>query len=180
MAIQIPGGKTGAFYSTGGGVNSDQDTELSKATGSSVAIVFDVGQRVNRMFYWGLQLAYAPSMSQPDCMTECKVTNFKIGADAMIHPHVEQLPPKVDPYLGFGVNYDQLTVAADSSAPVSVYGMEFMNIQIGADYLAARHVSIGGYFATSFGMYFGADLSNTKSVELHEWFTLGVRGAFRP
>lgn len=180
LGIQKPGGRLGALSSSGTGIVSNQDTTLSQATSGGFDLVIELGQRVNRMFFWGIDVMYAPSMTQPDCTSLCKNSNFRIGAEAMIHPHIGQVPPKVDPYLGFGVNYDQFSIGTETDMPITVYGMEFMNIQLGADYLVMPHVSAGLFFSTSFGMYFGADHSNTDGVGLHEWFTFGVRGAYRP
>ncbi|MDB4955810.1 MAG: hypothetical protein JWO36_3379 [Myxococcales bacterium] len=180
IADLIPSGKFAWLSSSGSGLNSSQDVTLSQATGGGFDLVFDLGQRVNRMVFWGIQVAYAPSMTQPDpCAYSCKNSNFRIGGDVMIHPHVAQLPPKFDPFIGFGVNYDQFTVGTESTMPIGVYGMEFVNVQVGTDYLVRPHVSAGVYLSTSFGMYFGADHSKTEGVQLHEWFSIGIRGAYR-
>ena len=57
--------------------------------------------------------------------------------------------------------------------------MEFANLQLGADYLVMPELSTGVFFSYSFGMYFGTENSDIHDKGLHDWITLGIRGAYR-
>jgi hypothetical protein len=179
LALQAPGGKLSALTSSYG-ITSDQNTPLSDFVGSGFDLVLDVGQRVSRTFYYGLQLSYAPSLSAGGVDPGTSIHDLRVGADIMVHPRVHSIPDAIDPYFGFGVNYDSLTITpAGGGTSVSVYGMEFANIQLGVDYLVTPALSTGLFFSSSFAMYFGADQADTQNAELHEWFTFGLRGAYR-
>jgi hypothetical protein len=176
LGLQAPGGKMSSL--TGGGFDNGQNTPLSDFTGSGFDFILDVGHRVNRTFYYGFQLSLAPSLGAGSGDPGTSIHNLRVGADLMVHPQIHTLPDALDPYFGFGVNYDSLTLSQGGTS-ISVYGMEFANLQVGVDYLVTPAVSAGVFFSTSFAMYFGADQADTQNAELHEWFTFGIRGAYR-
>jgi hypothetical protein len=180
VGYTTPGGKIGGLSSSSRGFATTQDTAMSDVVGGGFDYVFDVGHRVNRTIYYGLQVAYAPSLGTPGCDSGCTTNGFRVGLALMVHPRVHSLSQQIDPYLSFGVNYDQLSFGASgTSETIKFYGMEFMNLQLGSDYLVTPQLSVGAFFSTSFGMYFGADHAKTDNVALHEWFTFGIRGAYR-
>ena len=181
LGYQMPSGKIGDITSSRG-LNFDQTTKLGDVVGSGMNLVLDAGHRVNRTVYYGLSLAYTPSLGTKDCTPGCSFSDLRVGASLVIHPSVARVP-QLDPFIGFGVNYDQLTLSAKDSftgesQSFTFYGMEFLNVMLGANFLALPQLSVGGYFSGSLGMYFGADNSNTHHPELHEWYTLGIRGSY--
>jgi hypothetical protein len=181
LGYQMPSGKIGDITSSRG-INFDQDTKLGDVVWSGMNLVLDVGHRVNRTVYYGLALAYTPSLDPKNCPSGCSFSDMRVGASLVIHPRVAAVP-KLDPFIGFGVNYDQLTLSGPSGVTgeklsFTFYGMEFLNVMLGANFLVLPQLSVGGYFSGSLGMYFGADNSNTHHPELHEWYTLGIRGSY--
>src|SRR5207248_1657575 len=133
--------------------------------------------RVSRTFYYGFHLIYAPSLGTKDCSV-CSASNFRPGLNLQIHPSVSI--EELDPWFGFGVSYDVLSYnVPDVQTKGSALGMEFANLQIGADYLVMPELSVGAFFSYSFGMYFGFTDGNINDKALHDWITLGIRGAYR-
>ena len=176
LGYQMPSGKLGDITSSKG-LQSDQNTKLSDFFGGGMNLNLDLGHRVTRTIYYGLALSYSPSLSPKNCIGGCSVSDMRAGFSLVVHPHVARVP-QLDPFIGFGVNYDQLTMGVKNGPSFTFYGMEFLNVQVGANFLVLPELSLGAYFSGSGGMYFGADNSNTHHPELHQWYTFGIRGSY--
>jgi len=162
------------------GGNLAGDTSLGDLTGGGLMIGFDIGQRVSSHFFWGWQVSQGYiSAKDPSCTGGgCSLQDLRTGLLFRIYPHIANLPPVWQPYIGLGVNFDMLTASAPGATSDHVFGIECASLSIGTDFLALPNASLGAYFATSFGLYIGTDHDTIGSVAMHEWFTLGVRGAF--
>jgi hypothetical protein len=177
LGYVAPAGKTGGVSSYGGILNESDLPDLSKRASGGFDMIFDVGHRTSRIFYYGLQVALAPAMgSEPDGSS----LNVRVGPNLRVHPHLSFIPEKIDPYLGFGLGYDFLSFSSTSASPtISLHGMEFANILVGTDYLVLPTLSAGLFFSTSIGMYFANSDASFHLTSTHEWFTFGIRGAYR-
>jgi outer membrane protein W len=179
----------------GGGTNGSGD--LSKAISGDVPIWVDAGYRfpnlyIGGFFQYGIGFvpSSASSTSGATCGqngVSCSTSDIMLGVDA----HYHFLPGgPIDPYVGLGVGYEILGLKASGggqSASESVTGFQFVNLQVGADYKAMPNLGIGPFVMMSFGQYSGCSYSGAATAEgscsiqqqaVHEWLTLGVRGAY--
>jgi hypothetical protein len=172
--LQLPAGTLGDNFA------------LGDAVGSGVPLWFDVGHRVGRSFYYGFHVIYTPSLATPNC-SDCSASNFRPGLNFQVHPSVSSID-EIDPWFGFGVTFDSLSLkqppvegplGTSPGGSTTALGMEFANLQVGCDYLVMPELSAGLFFSYSFGMYFGYSDSNIHQSALHDWITLGIRGAYR-
>jgi hypothetical protein len=174
--LQLPAGTFG------------DDASLSDVVGSGLPLWFDIGHRVSRTFYYGFHIIYTPSLGVPDWCSGCSASNFRPGFGFQVHPSIQAVE-NLDPWFGFGVTYDSLSMKTPSiegpfgqtigGTSKTALGMEFANIQVGVDYLLMPELSAGVFFSYSFGMYFGYSDSNIHTMGLHDWISLGIRGAYR-
>jgi hypothetical protein len=111
---------------------------------------------------------------------------------ALVRPiHACGIHGDVDPWGGVGVGYAVLSSTytlsvADGGATVraTVNGFEFLNLQLGVDYKPTPSLGLGPFVLLSMGQFSncsdGARPVNCSITNqtLHEWFTIGVRGAY--
>jgi hypothetical protein len=173
--LQLPSGTLG------------DDASLSDVVGSGLPLWFDIGHRVSRTFYYGFHVIYTPSLGTPNC-SECSASDFRPGLEFQVHPSIQSVED-LDPWFGFGVTFDSLSMKSPpvegpfgqtlGGGSATALGMEFANLQVGADYLVMPELSAGAFLSYSFGMYFGYSDANIHKMGLHDWITLGIRGAYR-
>jgi hypothetical protein len=96
----------------------------------------------------------------------------------------------VDPWLGVGIGYEVLSSTASSDGTETTYtasGLEFANLQLGADLMATPRVRIGPYGRFSFAQYMtsnvqsdGSEVSSgpIENPALHNWLEFGLRIAY--
>jgi hypothetical protein len=154
-----------------------KDAPLGDVTSSGVMLGFDIGQRVSRRFFWGWQFSEGYLSPSMQFCTGCSLHDLRSGLLFRIYPQFD-LPRVWQPYLGLGVNFDMLSASAPGVDTEHVFGVECADISVGADFVAAPKVSVGAYVSTAFAIYIGTDHDTLGAVQLHEWFTLGLRGAF--
>jgi len=119
----------------------------------------------------------------------CSAHDIRLGFQAQYHVAPQAM---VNPWFGLGVGYELLTIGfsgAGQSGSTTAEGFEFANLQAGADIKALPNLGVGPFVSFSFGQY--GSVSNSGSVAeggsggdienkaIHEWLTLGVRGAFK-
>lgn len=160
----------------GGDLSSN--APLGDLTGSGLMLGLNIGQRTSSRFFWGWQFSEGYLSPNAQFCTGCSLHDMRTGLLFRIYPHITELPPVWQPYIGLGINFDMLSASAPGVDTQHVFGIECANIAIGTDFLALTNASLGAYFSTSFGLYIGGDHDTIGAVGLHEWFTLGFRGAF--
>lgn len=89
------------------------------------------------------------------------------------------------PWVGGGAGYEWSTLSASPSSGrvhATIRGWEYLNLQVGADYPAARRLSVGPYLLVSIAEYgegeLGGEGGDIRDRSLHAWLGLGVRGTF--
>jgi hypothetical protein len=130
-----------------------------------------------------------PSVSGVDCSAH----DIRVGLQGQY-----RFMPKesVNPWVGLGIGYEWLGGSISANTPLGsvegsfdVHGFEFLNLQGGADFKVADGVGIGPFLSFSLGEYTDGSVAATgagtvsgsgelANKSLHEWLTLGVRGAF--
>ena len=116
---------------------------------------------------------------------------FRIGVEGQY-----QLSPgeSMNPWFGLGIGYEILSLSAEGdtgvgttySSALSFSGLEFANLQGGADFRLAPNIGVGPFLSFSLGQYSscssevdGSDLDcEVEDSTMHEWIVLGARGTF--
>jgi outer membrane protein W len=167
---------------------------LGKTTGDDTALEFsnkfpiwlDLGYRITPSILVGLYGQYAPAT------LKCPTGFFCSGASVMRFgvQFLYGFAPDATfaPWAGLGVGYE-IANATLTNAGVErkfdLKGVEFLNLQAGADYMVSKSVGIGPFLSFSLGRYSTGSFEfegRTESggigkKEFHEWLVLGVRGA---
>jgi hypothetical protein len=180
----------------------EHGSALSDAFDGHVPVWLDVGVKLSPSVVLGAYGVYGYGIISRDdtgrhgCPSglDCAGHLFRFGPQLQV-----QLAPGqgVDPWLGVGVGYEVVSVSIRGTvnwfgsptqldASASDHGFEFLNLQAGVDFAAARQVGIGPFASWSLGEYTGCSEENAgRDIEcridyprLHEWLTLGLRGAF--
>ncbi len=195
----IPMGKA-----TGEGTNSN----LADGIKGMIPLQLDIGYRAIPSLMVGGYVMYGfgftgDSISE-DCDrlkglgvdASCSTHDVRLGIQAQYHFTPDG---KLDPWIGAGIGYEWLTFGVDfSSGGASVKtsttgnGVEFINLQGGADFALAPGFGLGPFLSLSVGQYSETstscdgsgctpDLTRSATIDkkaIHEWLTLGVRGTF--
>jgi outer membrane protein W len=176
-------------YGIPAGAVADGGQDLSAVFSGTLPIQLDVGYRFTPSFSAALFGSYAfgftSSQLQDVCRgqgIDCTTHDTRLGIEGFFH-----LMPgnQVDPWFGIGVGYEWATFtgsASGASADATFKGFEFVNLQLGADWLVAKDFGIGPFVQVTFGEYSTLEAGGTStditSKSMHEWIQLGVRGTF--
>jgi hypothetical protein len=179
---------------TGGATDGSND--MSKVVSGMVPIWVDAGYRlpslyVGAFFQYGIGIVASGSQSVTGPCGQnglsCSISDLMLGIDAHYHFAPEGV---IDPYLGVGVGYEIFNFddsAAGKSASVSINGVQFVNFQGGVDYKAMPNLGIGPFVMFSVDQFSGCSYGGVAASQgncsipqqaIHEWLTLGVRGAY--
>jgi len=141
----------------------------------------------------------SPRGNQRPCRSETKCSGhaFGVGVQVQYHTTTSEL---LDPWVGFGVGYEQLThsVLASFYDPTEqqvrsngweqrVNGIELAKLQAGLNFRVAKAVAFGPFLSYSLGEFltetqtaFWNDSQTSTSGNLdpalHEWLTVGMKG----
>jgi OmpW family len=159
---------------------------LSDVISGAVPIWIDMGARISPSFYLGGFFQYgvgfvSSTLGSAGCNVSgvsCSMNDLMFGVDTQFH-----LDPtaQFDPYLGVGVGYEILNFNAsggDQSVSLSFNGFQFANLQAGLDYKPTPELGIGPFVMMSFGEYSSGSEGSISQTAIHEWFTVGFRGAY--
>jgi outer membrane biosynthesis protein TonB len=169
---------------------------LGKATGDDPALVdfsnkipiwLDLGYRITPSLLVGLYGQIAPStMKCPDQFFCSGATVMRFGAQVQYGFSPEA---SFAPWAGLGIGYEIASGSLKTGGiegSFTVKGVEFLNLQAGADFMVSKAVGVGPFLSFSLGRYSSGDFeiagtTDTGGIakkEFHEWLVLGVRGAF--
>jgi hypothetical protein len=172
---------------------SSTGAKLSDAVSGQIPIWVDAGYRILPSLYVGAffqyGIAFIPSNSTTGCGASgvsCSGHDLMFGIDA----HYHFLPGgQIDPWVGVGIGYESFGLSQSAngqSSTGSFSGFQFVNLQAGADYKVMSNFGIGPFVALSLGEYTNASTTfggmtysgSIQNTAMHEWLTLGVRGAY--
>ncbi len=163
---------------------------LASLDGGMIPFWLDVGYRFSPNLYVGgffqYGLTFPPTHSCPPGGS-CNGNDLKGGIDFQYHfmPHT-----KFDPWAGLGIGYESTRVFNESASfdetSTIYHGLQFVDIQLGADIRASERVPFGPFIDLSIGQFSKESLRDQNAVSsdvpmtstMHEWLTLGVRGQF--
>jgi hypothetical protein len=184
----IPGGKIGSLD-----INGGEETVLSDGVKAMVPFGLDVGYRIIPHLAVGASAQYGFGVANEDSggCPGCKIDDIALGIHAFLHAAPGGT---FDPWVGLGVGYELLSITNQDDpfnrATVTLKGLQFLVLQLGADVATGSPVSVGPFFAVSAGKYTrstisgnvgGQSLSRSDDVPRsawHDWVTLGVQGKF--
>lgn len=190
-AVETTAGKFVLGLRLGYGIpmgDATKDNPLSDGTSGQIPIWLDVGYMVTRNIMVGAYGQYGIAFVK-DCPTgfSCSGSDIRIGLQGQYHISPAE---KIDPWLGVGIGYEIASLKATAgSQEVSstLKGMEYLNLQGGADFKVSPAFGIGPFLSFSLGQYGSATTKipglpdqsgDIPETAMHEWLTLGVRGAF--
>jgi hypothetical protein len=189
------GARTGYVLPMGQADGASGD-DLSNIFSGQIPIWIDAGYRASPHLYAGAFFQYgvaflADKTSNAAMCNQggvsCSGNDILLGAN--LHYHV--MPQEgFDPWIGVGVGYEWLNINASlgsASAAVQTKGWQFVDFQLGGDIKVSPDFGIGPFVMLSLGQFDSVSSSNSSGHDassditnqaLHEWLTIGVRGAY--
>lgn len=132
--------------------------------------------------YFEYGLGGAAGAAQDDCDAfgqDCSSSTLRIGAQ-LLYSFVRP-QQTVTPWMGVGLGYESFTFD-DGTAELTASGTEFLILQGGMDWKLGATAKLGLFASFSLGQYSDIEIAGLSGSipdkKMHEWFTLGVRGAF--
>jgi hypothetical protein len=186
-------------YVSGLPIGSPSGSAGAPGISGAIPLTFDLGMRIGKYVFVGGFTSYAflstTCASAPAGYTlQCDGHDVRGGIDAQIH-----IVPrgKVDPWIGFGLGHEWLTVSMSTSAGGStasesqtLEGWNFADVMLGLDMHVARGLGVGPFLEFTSGSFGSESASQTgggstqsgsvdfSSTSSHQWFTVGARGTF--
>lgn len=166
-----------------------KDVAMSDGISGAVPIWLDLGYMVTRNIMVGAYGQYAFAFLK-NCQAgaDCSASGYRLGIQGQYHVSPTE---KINPWVGVGLGYENISVSrsmAGQETKGSYSGMEYVNLQAGADFKVSPTVGIGPFLSFSLGQYGSATIESGGSsvsddipsdlTAMHEWLTFGVRGAF--
>jgi hypothetical protein len=193
-----------------GKAEDEADGDLSDGISGMIPLQLDVGYRVIPELSLGGYVMYGFGFTGDDISDACENADDVVGVTASCSTHDVRLGiqaqfhflprKKRDPWRGGGAGYEWLTFGVDISGggsevevSATAKGFEFVNLQGGLDFKAARGLALGPFLSFSIGQYgetssscsgnacTGFDSPSSGDIEnkaLHQWLLLGIRGTF--
>ena len=164
--------------------------DLSSSVAGDLPLGLEVNYRLNPEIYLGGAFQYgfsslssAVGNSCPSGVS-CSAHTLRFGVNAFYHVSPRQT---LDPWLGIGMNFEQLTFRAaanGASSDATIWGLEFLDAQFGLDYQASSLFAIGPFVSASLGQYSHVDGGGTSgdiaNRAVHGWFKFGLKLSFDP
>lgn len=176
-----------------GSATGADGADQSKFVKSLIPIQLDALYMINPNIRVGIYAMYgfgsAGDQFNQTCQggVSCSLKDMRFGVQAHYHFMPDQT---IDPWVGLGVGYEIGSFSASANgqdAGVSFSGLEFLNIQGGADYKVMPNLGVGPFAMFSLGQYGSCSFSGALSSQgdckidktaMHEWLTIGIRGAY--
>jgi hypothetical protein len=164
-------------------------TPLKDLFTGGIPIWADAGYRFTPAFYGGVFGSYAFLFAHNcDPTADCSGHDIRLGLDLLFH-----LAPSapLDPWVGLGVGYEWLLLSVTSGRQrqdLTLRGIEFLDLQLGADFAVSPGLRIGPFAAFSLGRYsdestsgvLGSGAGEVADKKVHEWLLVGLRATFNP
>jgi hypothetical protein len=135
----------------------------------------------------GLYGQYGPIITHNcDPGASCSGSDIRFGFQVQYHYTPNE---KQDRWFGIGIGYEILSLkesAGGAELSASANGFEFAHLQAGLDFKVSPTFSIGPFGGFSLGQFSSSEITRAGASAsaditnraLHEWLTLGMRGAF--
>jgi outer membrane protein W len=164
-----------------------KDSKMSDAVSGGIPLWLDLGYMVTPNLMVGLYAQYAYLMVKdcPDGAT-CSASDIRIGLQGQYHISPGE---SMNPWVGLGVGYEMIGTKAEAGGAEvkgNYSGLEFANIQGGADFKVGDSMAVGPFLSFSIGQYSKGEVTTPAGTfegditdkAMHQWLTLGVKGTF--
>ncbi len=149
-----------------------------------IPLQLDVGWRVTRELTVGAYASYGfASAGDPGCGgsgASCSAQVARAGIEATWS--FASVSRRWWPWVGLGAGYEWSKVSASLygvSGSTTLKGLEYLNLQAGADWRLGDTFGLGPYLMFSLGEYSAGDFdSSYMKGTLHEWLGVGVRATY--
>ncbi len=166
----------------------EQDVNLNDQFKGALPLWADVGYRINKNVFAGAYFQYAFAF-----LADQAKASFPGGTGSDLRLGVQGIysflpDAQLNPWAGLGVGYEWANLKAtingvDSTA--TARGFDAF-LQVGGDYRVSDQFAVGPYAAFTFAQFATTDLSGNLSgtageignKAMHDWFQIGLRGAF--
>ncbi len=156
--------------------------KMSDWVTGQVPLQLDALYRITPEWAAGVYLSYGVgvlSSTISDQCTDCTASDTRIGVQAT-YSFVSASPGFV-PWLGLGLGYEWNKVD-ENGISATFSGMEWFNLQGGADWKLGSVFALGPYVMYSMGQYSSGDVAGVSGSvvekKAHSWLGFGVRGKF--
>jgi opacity protein-like surface antigen len=159
---------------------------MSDSYSSQLPFVLDLGYRFNPNFYFGLIVDGALlTVADQACPESASCSGFgsRVGLNAQ-YRFIPRGP--IDPWVGAGLGVELLSQTISLGGvdeELTFFGLELIQLQGGADFMATLQLRVGLYGRISVAQYLNSRLNHedAKSIEskaLHSWLEVGLRFAY--
>ncbi|HZJ54442.1 MAG TPA: hypothetical protein VFD38_09925 [Myxococcaceae bacterium] len=186
-AVGIPIGNA-----TGETPRSPTGTHLADLVSWTVPLELELGARIGPVFVGGyVSYAFGKPGSALESGTARSANNVRFGFEVLWHLGPDR---PVDPWLGLGVGYEWLNLSItspDGTITASARGFEWVNLQLGIDFLLGRNIRLGPFVRSRVAQYDAGSLGvinpqggeasgsgDIQSKTIHTWIDVGLRFAF--
>ncbi len=158
-------------------------TPMSDMLSGQVPLQIDAMYRFDPNWSLGLYLQYGfASVSSTFCTTgySCSASDTRFG----VQLHYRFPSQGFMPWVGVGLGGEWSTITAEAggvSADFKANGFEYLNLQLGGDWLLSPAFRLGPYVQLSVAQFSSIDfagVSYTLNKTTHEWLQFGIKGTF--
>jgi outer membrane protein W len=171
------------------------EVKLSDSISGGVPLWLDLGYRINPNIFVGGFIEYAflfvasqNTQTGGGCPNGASCSAHSITFGLQGHYHFLPDGP-FDPWAGIGFGAESVSASASAnnqSTDSGLSGLQFVFFQLGGDYKVMPNFGVGPFAAFSLGQYSSESTGSggqsasidIKNTALHEWLTIGVRGAY--
>jgi outer membrane protein W len=171
----------------GGNLGNSGSSSLHDNVSHQIPIAIDVGYLLTPHLLVGAygQYGFATHRAQPYAWGGARgsASDLNFGVQAQYHSLLSQM---LDPWVGLGAGYEILDQHNGDLDTLRLRGFEFAKLQAGLDFQVSDTFALGPFLSYSLGEYSnykvtGGGLGSSGDIapkSMHEWFTVGVKGAF--
>lgn len=162
--------------------------KMTDMTNGQIPLQLDIGYRlanvpltVGGYLSYGFGSVSGDAKNTCDALGEsCSTSSLRIGAQ--LSYSFADPKEQMAPWIGAGLGYDRFTLT-ESGQDVTLTGWEFLILQGGVDWRLSPQFTLGGFASFSLAQYSDVEVSGFGSAsipdkKIHEWLTIGIRGAF--
>ncbi len=168
---------------------ADSGENLSDFYSGQVPLQVDAMYRFDKNWSFGLYFQYGFAfISSTICPSgsgvSCSGTDTRLGAQV----HYRFDSQGFIPWVGLGIGYEWSSISASAGGAsvdiVKLDGFEYLNLQIGGDWLVSPNFRLGPYLQFTLAQYENAQIpvlglsGSIASTAMHEWLQFGVKGTF--
>jgi hypothetical protein len=161
--------------------------KMTDMVSGQIPLQLDIGYRIqDTALTVGGYVSYGFGALASTAKTQCDLDGASCSASALrlgaqlLYSFAD---PKQqgEPWVGVGLGYDKLTLKESGFADTSLSGFEFLILQGGYDWKFGTG-SLGAFASFSLAQYSDIEVAGLSGTipdkKVHEWLTLGIRGAF--